>query len=138
MHCVQRICLPHLHIIVETMRARNAALFFIAFAFVCGARPSVVMADQQIFISDIAFSNMPVIPGTGYDNRQTALKAGDSPTLVLYTHSTLTDPPVVSVDLSQLGILNAATMAPELMNPNRYIRSYMDSLPTYLYVSVMR
>jgi pimeloyl-ACP methyl ester carboxylesterase len=116
------------------MRVRHVALFFIIISVAYFAAPFSAHADGQIFLSDQSFSNLPAIPNTWYNNYQTALKAGDSPMFQIYTHDTLSDPPNLSVDFSELGISNPTAYAPELMNPGRYLRNYEDSLPTYYYL----
>ena len=66
-------------------------------------------APSQSKITYTRFIGMTSIPYTSWGTVQTALRAGDTPSLQVWMYNPFSYPPTISADFSQLGILNPIT-----------------------------
>ena len=107
---------------VEIMRILAGAIAVLFFGI-----PSIgYAAVPDPFTYSSRLIGMRQIPGTSYGTFNTAVRAGDTPTLQVYVHSN-NGVPSVSADLSDFGLSNAATTSGQWMG---YILQYY---PAYFY-----
>ncbi len=103
---------------VKTMRARShiavPLVFVIGVPLAWSVEPSIAAAQPSIYATSFT---MAPIPGT-INISQTALKAGDRTVFAVDVHSGFAYPPIISADVSELGVLSPTTTPARFGSPN--------------------